>query len=482
MTDDRSGKELSDSELHAYLQSRIPAPGAGYWDQIDSQLHAAESRAADPGLGSTGLGGTGLGGSWLDGSGDADEAPGQSADTDDNAARLTSMKKAKTSEIDAPSPAVSSWLTNRNLLAVAALVLIVGFGTFAVVNRSGDDTVDLATASQGQTDGDAAAQTGATGNATDIERDLSPLRALQARLAGQVTGVDEAGAGTAGPYCFTSEDAYVFPADELQDRRALARLDVTVDGTVNYAALQGDTIAISGSGIPTATGVLMSRPIAFGAASGDLPPYEITITDTSVRFAPENAVLDLVPCASVQDRIDTMFSLPLPATLDPVGASADWPTADAILSSAGLGPIKVGMTVSELSTVVGSALTIDTIDLPGAGECGWVADSPAISNGVWIIVELTSATDAIVRRVSVSDGRWSTPSGISVGMTEQNVIDTFPNQIESTPHVYVEGTYMTYLPASDSDPNTVQFVNEGGTIVQMHAGDRAWVGLVEGCA
>lgn len=443
MTDDR----LSDDELRAYLQSRIPAPGAGYWDVIDSRLDAVEND--------------------LTGEGDGGPVGGEATASSDNGET---------------APASSDWMSNRNLLAVAALVLVVVIGTFAVLNRSGDDPVDLATASQDQTESGDAALSGDSTNGADLERDLSPLRALQARLAGQVAGVGEEGAGSAGPYCFSSDDAYVFPADELLDRRALVWLDVAFDGTVNYFALQGDTIAISGSGLPTPDGVMTSRPVVAGASSGELAPNVIVIADSSVTFSPENGVLELVPCAGVADRVDLMFALVGPPTSEPIGVSADWPPADAVLSSSGLGPIKIGMSVAELSTVLGTQLTFDTIGLPGAGECGWISDSLAISDDVWIIVELTSATDAIVRRVTVTDGPWSTPSGISVGMTEQNVIDTFPNQIESQPHKYVEGTYLTYQPADVNDPNTVQFVNEGGTIVEIHAGDRDWVGLVEGCA
>lgn len=452
-------------ELRSHLQGRIPNPAPGYWEDIDERLARVER--------------------------DQDHA--KLPDTDVSAVRLTDMEDNR-SENDPAAASKGEWWRNGKVLAAAALLLVVGLGAVAIANRSSDDSVDLATATEQPADG-ASADTDATDGsgevgdepATDANEEpangeiatggdttTGPLTAIQARLGG------EEGAGSAGPYCFTSDDAYVFPANELEDRRALARVDVSFDGFVDLFALQGDLILISASGYPNEAGVLSTRPFAEAGGSGELPPYTIAITDSSIAFSPEGPPLDLVPCESVQDRVEQIFTLL--NSVGPVDNGVDWPASDAVLSSAGLGPIRIGMAVSELSAQLGTTLVIQTIDGNTAGACGSVETSDSISNAVWILVELTSATDGIIRRVSVTDGRWLTPSGMSVGVTEQTIIDTFPGQIESSPHLYVEGTYLTYQPTNANDPNTVQFVNEGGTIVDIRVGDRNWVGLVEGCA
>ena len=160
---------------------------------------------------------------------------------------------------------------------------------------------------------------------------------------------------------------------------------------------------------------------------------------------------------------------------------ATWPPDDAVLSSAGLGPIRIGMLVSELEAELGTDLTVETID-DIRNACGWIATTTAIAREVFIIVEATGGGEGIVRRVSTVGGPWFTPSGITVSSSQQDVIETFPGQIEERPHVYTDGTYMRFLPNDADDPNTVEFVNEGGRIAEIRAGDRDWVGLIEGCA
>lgn len=463
--------DQDEQELHEYLQSRIPEPGANYWDSIDARLRG--EAAPDVPLAA------------ITGDDAVDQGHIDEPDTDASAVRLMSMKTS------------SSMFSGRNLLIAAAALVVAGIGVFALANRSDEEPVGLATASEDPTsvpdtsDG-AADGEGDTARTTDDDaeadpasaedlaaelnptQDASPLGAIQARLSGA--------AGTAaGPYCFSHPDSYIFPADELDDRRALLQLDVAGDGFVNFTAMQGETIVITGSGFPEATGTLFTTPVAVVGASG-APPYEIQIDDDQISVSAGEEPLALVDCESPEifDRINTMFVL----LTDPTaGWQFDaWPPDDAVLSSAGLGPIRIGMTVSELEAELGTDLTIETIDGNVAGACGQVVPTTSIARDVWILLELTGPDDAIIRRVSTFSGPWFTPSGITVGSSQQDVIDTFPGQIEERPHVYTEGTYMRFLPTNADDPNTVEFVNEGGTIAEIRVGNRDWVGFVEGCA
>ncbi len=460
-----------DDELREYLQSRIPEPGPSYWESIDARLSgedAPNSTSADPAIAIS------------------DERHAESPDTDASVIRPTGMNK--TNSLGSP----------RILLLAAALIVIAGIGAFALLSRSDDEPVGVAAASDEPA---AATQDSAVSGATEegpsdetsadepmqaepaspeeaaelnALMDASPLQAIRNRLNG---GFDT----TAGPYCFSHPNSYVFPADELDDSRALLQLDVAVDGFVNFTAMQGETIVITGSGYPNETGTLLTTPIAEVGASG-APPYEIQIGDEQISVAPSEAPLTLVDCddPEIFDRINTMFVLLTDPTASWVFDA--WPPDDAVLSSAGLGPIRIGMTVNELSAELGVDLSIDTIDGNVAGACGSVAATTSIARDVWILVELTSPDDGIIRRVSTFAGPWFTPSGITVGSTQQDVLETFPGQIEERPHVYVDGTYMRFLPNNADDPNTVEFVNEDGVIAEIRVGDRDWVGLIEGCA
>lgn len=331
MSKDRHG-----NELYELLQGRIPEPAPDYWETIDERLS--------------------------DGEGDqGDLSP---VGRDASVVRPIHLGKPK-DPATPTSDARSAWLRNRNLLAAAALVFILGVVVFAMANQSSTDLVGLATASDQTGTAD-----GSTNNST------------------------------------TNEPAESNENDEFDQS----------SGTTNES---------------------------FDAPEG-----------------PASAPFDT------------------PASPD---ESAAWPLDDAVLSSVGLGPIRIGMTVSELSSELGTELAIDTLNGNVVGACGWITTS-AIDGDVWVIVELTSPTDAIIRRVTVSNSRWSTPSGMTVGVSEETVFETFPGQIESSPHVYVDGNYLTFQPNNTNDPNTVQFVSEGGIVAQIHAGDRNWVSLVEGCA
>ena len=460
--------ELANDDLATYLHRRVPEPGAGHWQRIEAGLRGdAPVEPATP---------------------SPIEPPDTGGEADDHGVHAVAPAAA--------ASARSSEGRNRLIAAgVVAALAIVGLLVF--LNRAGDDSADTATDAVDASEGAAVTASGADTSTTagasesndgvqaepaspddaaelDAAPGTTPLAAISMRLNGEANG-------PAGPYCFTHPSSYVFPADELVDRRALLYLDVAADGSVSYTAMQGESIVIAGTGLPDTTGALVTTPATQVGASG-APQYAMQIADDQITVTSGEPPLALVDCngPEVLERVNTMFVL----LTDPTAAweFAAWPPDDAVLSSAGLGPIRIGMTVNELAAELGVDLEIETIDGNTAGACGWVAATPSIARDVWILVELTSPDDGIIRRVSTFSGPWFTPSGITVGSTQQDVITTFPNQIEERPHVYTEGTYMRFLPNNADDPNTVEFVNEGGTIAEIRAGDRNWVGLIEGCA
>jgi hypothetical protein len=78
------------------------------------------------------------------------------------------------------------------------------------------------------------------------------------------------------------------------------------------------------------------------------------------------------------------------------------------------------------------------------------------------------------------DSPAETRSGVAVGDTEEEVYRTYEGQIESEPHVYVEGGhYLTYIPRDPADKDyKVVFFTDGSVVEEIHAGDAEPAGSV----
>lgn len=445
MTDHNDG-EL-DRDLGNYLRESIPTPKAGYWEAIDARLSAA----TEP----------------------SDEGHVTSLDTRRAVGRPMAMNTT-----------TSTSKTNPLLwAAAAAMVVLAGIGAF--VFFGGDDTelreLEVAAAPQ---ETDAASVDAAPVDAAPV--DVEPVNA--GPLSTIRTRIEDVPGDADAVFCFAGEGVRVVPIEDPIVGAGIAELVVLPSGRFNLTLFQNRQFAAVASGGGDASGEYEISPLNLVGFGGALPPYLIEITDTTISFG-DDATLPIVMCDGVQGELDLIDELVAQAQADSI-AGAGGPAVPIelapiddkeILSSAGLGPIRIGMLVSELEVELGVDLDLITIDLAVAGECGMIQST--VDRDVSVLVELVSPEDAVIRRVEVFSDRWQTPSGIRVGMSEQQVLDTFPGQIDAQPHVYAEdGQYLTFVPNDANDPNTVEFVTEFGEVVQIRAGDRSWVSLVEGCA
>jgi len=470
----------TDDELTDFLQSSIPEPAAGYWQSIDARLGAS--------------------------------APGTNV-TDMSASpmRQTSMNNNDVTRSKRP----------QLLLAAAALLLIGGLAAVGLRNRSQPAPSELATAAATETTeaaaqevqptptGEPTAVVGASqgaaitaapdptptseptatpvplpGTATQVlDGTEPPLTAIQARLDEEVV-VPGRGSIGAGPYCFSSDQTLPNPFTP-NGTYTILRLDI---GMRSNAILsigdrgESDFVVRTGRALPTADGrMTITFEQRAGATLDTIEPVDVIVDDTSISVQGSSGTqrYGLVTCDSVWGQLDELYAAQQGSneTVDVDSAGLFAGVSD--LSSAGLGPIRIGMTVSEISEIVGVDLPIRSIDGRAAGVCGWV---DAFAGYADLIVEMTGPDDGIVRRVSTQNSQFITPSGIAVGSAEQTVRTTFEGRLAEFPHEYVEGWYLTFQPVDDNDPNTVQFVIESGVVAEIRAGDRGWVGLVEGCA
>lgn len=167
----------------------------------------------------------------------------------------------------------------------------------------------------------------------------------------------------------------------------------------------------------------------------------------------------------------------------PGTANSNEVTRHSQLDSGGLGPIRIGMLVSELSEVLGRDLTIEALgDIDRIGECIWVEDLNI--RGVSLLGSSTGDGDGVIEMVYVTSSSWRTPSGLHVGSPEDDVRDALGDQIDAVPHH--DGSpgdwNLAFVPQDPNDPNTVVFESFGGLVYQIKVGDQQVTRLKEGCA
>lgn len=151
------------------------------------------------------------------------------------------------------------------------------------------------------------------------------------------------------------------------------------------------------------------------------------------------------------------------------------------LDSGGLGPIRIDMSVSEVGDLLDIELTLQTIgEDNGAGACAWIS-SPDLGP-ISMLAETTGDGDARITAIRVDSGPWSTPSGLRVGSSEDEIRTALDGQLRENTHVYVPGNYLTFVPTDPADPYGVKFETNGHEAFAVHVGHHQWISYVEGCA
>lgn len=153
-------------------------------------------------------------------------------------------------------------------------------------------------------------------------------------------------------------------------------------------------------------------------------------------------------------------------------------TATNTITTGGLGPVRVGMTVQEATKAAGLPIIAPTSAaiLPSPG-CGFARADGLDGVGFMLI-------DGVIVRVDISSGPIATASGARIGSTEQEIKDLFPDLIEVTPHAYVEGgNYLTLVPTAENLKDVrVVFETDGKVVTSYRAGRMPAVEWIEGCA
>ncbi len=140
------------------------------------------------------------------------------------------------------------------------------------------------------------------------------------------------------------------------------------------------------------------------------------------------------------------------------------------------GPVRFGMTVAQAGQAAG--VDFERIEEVRNGGCSHVAPG-----GDWDAPVHFMTWDDRVVRVSVSGPGVTTRSGVGVGSPAADVYRAYPGRIVATPHAYVDGEYLTFVPrdAADRDYRVV-FETSADTVTGFRAGLAEATMLVEGCS
>ncbi len=153
----------------------------------------------------------------------------------------------------------------------------------------------------------------------------------------------------------------------------------------------------------------------------------------------------------------------------------------------GLGPIRIGMTLTEASAALEVGLP-QPLYLDAEVNCGMVAPTADQLPGVLLMVD----RDERILRLDISDPMYLTDLGVHVGMTGDEVQTAYGSGVVSSPHPFSDGVYLTTEPIEgpvtlDDDGNVIapghniRFVVVDGAVTEYYVGERVVTSLAS-CA
>jgi hypothetical protein len=141
-----------------------------------------------------------------------------------------------------------------------------------------------------------------------------------------------------------------------------------------------------------------------------------------------------------------------------------------IVRDNGVGPVKIGMTLAQLSSVLHEKLSKDESGTEGC----FYAKSRGHDHIAFMII------DGRVARIDVDAPGVVTLSGLQVGDSEAHARKVYGPKLTLTAHQYVEtGHYLTVR--SDDPCYGVRFETDNGKITMYYAGNYDAIQYVEGC-
>ena len=188
-----------------------------------------------------------------------------------------------------------------------------------------------------------------------------------------------------------------------------------------------------------------------------------------VKRAVVLAIVLSAACERRNERAnDTVVSVPVPSDSTPRD-SASW-TVD----EHGIGPVRAGMTLSQLSAAAAETLRPE---YEINESCDYVTPK-FLPKGVSVMI-----VDDSVGRVDITEKGILTKEGASVGDPESRVLSLYGARAHVEPHKYTGPTGHYVIVEQPGDTlHRIVFETDGKVVETYRAGRRPAVDYVEGCA
>ena len=141
-----------------------------------------------------------------------------------------------------------------------------------------------------------------------------------------------------------------------------------------------------------------------------------------------------------------------------------------IVRQNGVGPVKVGMSLTKLNAVLHERFTMPK----NKGEQGCFYVKSKAHPHLLFMIE-----DRHVARVDVDGAGLTTSKGVQVGDSEERVKQIYGSALKIEPHHYTDGHYLTLNSAGGS--YGVRFETEKEKVERFYAGRFQAIQYVEGC-
>lgn len=162
-----------------------------------------------------------------------------------------------------------------------------------------------------------------------------------------------------------------------------------------------------------------------------------------------------------------------PVAANPAATDTPAPTAEWRLTARGLGPVIVGMPLSEIAVTIGASPDFDPVER----DCGFLRAPGAPAGVAFMIVA------GHIVRVDVTDEGVQTAEGAGIGTTESELRTLYAGHLTEQPHKYTDGRYLIVSPAGpDSATHRVIFETDGNVVTRLRGGRLPEVEWVEGCS
>jgi hypothetical protein len=162
-------------------------------------------------------------------------------------------------------------------------------------------------------------------------------------------------------------------------------------------------------------------------------------------------------------------SAPAPKPADPApSGGGGW-----AVTPFGIGPVRVGMTITEAGNAANGPLTI-TGD---AKTCAYGRADKAPEGVTFMVV------DSQVARVDVRGASVATAEGARIGTSAAKIDSLYAGRVTKQPHKYTDGHYLIVGSGAASDTtHRIVFETDGQVVTLYRSGRMPEVGWVEGCS